>query len=124
MCQNRTRHVEEDSQMTYEGDRLKAVRADQKVTQQELADRSGIDREKIAKIETGVRRMSATDAAYLAQGLGIRADDLVARPREAIRWRLATPGQDEACNRVAEWFDDFIDDALFLERRAQRYELD
>lgn len=110
--------------MTYEGDRLKAVRAEQKVTQQDLADRSGIDREKIAKIETGARRMSATDAAYLAQGLGIRADDLIARPREPIRWRLAMPGQDVACNRVRDWFDDFIDDALFLERRAQRYGLD
>lgn len=107
--------------MTFEGDRLRAMRNEQKITQQELADRSGVDREKIAKIETGDRRMSATDAAYLSRGLGLRTDDLIARPRATIRWRSAAPGQDPATDAVAEWFERFVEDALFLERRAQRY---
>lgn len=110
--------------MTYEGERLRAVRTEQKLTQQELAELSGIDREKIAKIETGTRRMSATDAAYLAQGLAIRADDLVGRPRGPIRWRSAAPANEEVVDAVADWFHDFIDDALYLERRAHRYGID
>ncbi len=118
--------------MSFEGERLKALRSDQGLTQQALADRSGIDREKIAKIEIGTRRMSATDAAYLAQGLGVRADDLVARPRQVVHWRTsepasaATPGAaaSPSIARVGDWFEDFVDDALYLERRAQRYGLE
>lgn len=118
--------------MSFEGERLKALRGDQGLTQQALADRSGIDREKIAKIEIGTRRMSATDAAYLAQGLGVRADDLVARPRQVVHWRAIEPGSAPASvaaaspsiARVGAWFEDFVDDALYLERRAQRYGLE
>jgi len=111
--------------MSYEAERLKVIRAERNLTQQQLADRSGIDREKIAKIETGARRMSATDAAYLAQGLGVRADELIARPRADVRWRLepthqGDPEQTELTT-VARWFEDFVDDALYLERRARRY---
>jgi len=118
--------------MSFEGERLKALRSAQALTQQELADRSGIDREKIAKIEIGVRRMSATDAAYLAQGLGTRADDLVSRPRPVVRWRVAEaqpgaapgPAPTPSVARVGAWFNDFVDDALYLERRAKRYGLE
>jgi transcriptional regulator with XRE-family HTH domain len=118
--------------MSFEGERLKALRSDQGLTQQALADRSGIDREKIAKIEVGSRRMSATDAAYLAHGLGVRADDLVARPRQAVHWRTSEPAPGAVIGtatspsiaRVGEWFEDFVDDALYLERRAQRYGLE
>jgi transcriptional regulator with XRE-family HTH domain len=116
--------------MSFEGERLKALRNVQALTQQDLADRSGIDREKISKIETGVRRMSATDAAYLAQGLGTRADDLVSRPRPVVRWRRAevqpnaAPGPSPSVARVGAWFEDFVDDALYLERRAKRYGLE
>lgn len=118
--------------MSFEGDRLKALRGDQGLTQQALADRSGIDREKIAKIETGARRMSATDAAFLADGLGVRADDLVARPRQTVHWRTSEAAPDavldaaasSSISRVGAWFEDFVDDALYLERRAQRYGLE
>lgn len=36
--------------MSFEGERLKALRNQSYITQQELADRSGIEREKLAKI--------------------------------------------------------------------------
>jgi hypothetical protein len=38
------------------------------------------------------------------------------------RWRSSAPNE-EALEAVAMWFEDFIDDALYLERRAQRYGL-
>lgn len=117
--------------MSFEGERLKALRGDQRLTQQELADRSGINREKIAKIETGARRMSATDAAYLSDGLGVRVDELVARPRAAVAWRLGAspagadaPATAASVDRVGAWFEDFVEDALYLERRAKRYGLE
>lgn len=117
--------------MSFEGERLKALRGDRGLTQQELAARSGIAREKIAKIETGTRRMSATDAAYLSDGLGIRVDELVARQRPAVAWRLAPaqagPEENSASTSVEEvglWFEEFVEDALYLERRARRYGLE
>ena len=112
--------------MSFEGEQLKALRTKTQITQQELSDRSGVDREKIAKIETGTRRMSATDAAFLAQGLGVRADALVARPRPLVRWRMADSSGPAAASvrQVGEWFDDFVDDALYVERRVKRYGLE
>jgi transcriptional regulator with XRE-family HTH domain len=126
MCDNRTVELAHEARpVNYEAERLKVIRAGQNLTQQQLADRSGIDREKIAKIETGARRMSATDAAYLAQGLGVRADDLIGRPRADVRWRLEPAHRRDAeqaeLTTVARWFEDFVDDASYLERRARRY---
>jgi transcriptional regulator with XRE-family HTH domain len=109
-------------QMSYEGDRLRTLRGECGLTQEELAGRSGIDRDKIAKIETGARRMSATDAAYLAQGLGVRSDDLVMRPQAQVHWRVS--GSSPNSGRVSAWFEDFVDDALYVERRLKRYELE
>jgi transcriptional regulator with XRE-family HTH domain len=76
--------------MSFEGVQLKALRAKTKITQQELSERSGIDREKIAKIETGARRMSATDAAYLAHGLGIGDIGIERRQLDARRSSAAS----------------------------------
>lgn len=69
--------------------------------------------------------MSATDAAYLAHGLGIRADALIARPKPLVRWRMndAAPAAGSV-EQVGEWFADFVEDALYVERRIQRYGLE
>lgn len=39
--------------MSFEGEQLKALRAKTKITQQELSERSGIDRGKIARSRPG-----------------------------------------------------------------------
>lgn len=109
--------------MTYEGERLKSVRTEADMTQEKLSEVSGIARSKIAKIEVGDRRMSATDAAFLAEALGLRANDLIERPRETVRWRAAGRDGDASVDRVGSWFSEFVDDALYLERRAARYGL-
>lgn len=107
--------------MGREGERLRVLRDRHRLSQQALADLSGIEREKIAKIETGTRRMSATDAAYLAQALAVRTDDLVGRPEPRARFRLSEPDQEDQAQAVADWFEDFIKDAFFLERSAKRH---
>jgi transcriptional regulator with XRE-family HTH domain len=104
-----------------EGARLRETRKSQDLTQQELAFRSGINREKIAKIETGTRRMSATDAAYLSLALGVRTDDLVGRPGPRARFRLSDPAQETQAQVVAEWFEDYVKDVFFLDRSAKRH---
>lgn len=110
--------------MSFEGERLKTLRTQSNITQQELADRTGIERDQIAKIETGARRMSATDVAYLAQGLGVRADALVTRPKPTVRWRVGADGAATSMQTVGEWFADYVDDALYLENRVKRYGLE
>lgn len=113
--------------MSVEGDRLKARRESRGWTQEQLAERSGVTRDKVAKIETGVRRMTATDAAYLAQAMGMRAHDLVARPRHEVRFResgqLSTQAREEVAE-VGAWFAGFVQNALHLEDRAKRYGLE
>jgi transcriptional regulator with XRE-family HTH domain len=107
--------------MGVEGARLRELRKSQALTQQQLAFQSGIDREKIAKIETGVRRMSAADAAYLSQALHVSTDALVGRPASRAHFRLSDPAQEGQAQVVAEWFEDFVKDAFFLERSAKRH---
>ena len=63
--------------MSEEIERLKSLREERGWTQDQLSSRSGISRIKISRIETGDRRMTATDAAFLAEALGVRADDLI-----------------------------------------------
>jgi transcriptional regulator with XRE-family HTH domain len=104
-----------------EGVRLRDMRKSQGLTQQALADQSGIDREKIAKIEIGNRRMSATDAAYLSQALGVRMDDLVGRPQSHARFRLSDPAKESQAQAVADWLEDYVRDVFFLERSAKRH---
>jgi transcriptional regulator with XRE-family HTH domain len=122
-CAKIEQDTEGENGMSYEGERLKALRHEADMTQETLADLSGIDRTKIAKIEVGDRRMSASDAAFLAEALGRRANDLIERPRDAVRWRVEGQDDDPSVDRVGSWFSDFVDDALYLERRAARYGL-
>ena len=112
--------------MSLEGEQLKALRIERELTQEELAAQSGIDRGKIAKIETDKRRMTATDAAYLARGLGVRVNDLVGQPQPSMHFRKAASTDETQADveRVAAWFADFVEDALYLERRARRYGLE
>jgi transcriptional regulator with XRE-family HTH domain len=58
-------------------DRLAMVRDRAFMTQQELADASGVSRSSIAKLETYVRPASAAAARKLAAALGVAPRDLV-----------------------------------------------
>lgn len=109
--------------MGIEGERLRAARKG-RYTQEQLADLSGIRREKIARIESGTRRMSATDAAYLARALEMRADDLVRLPEPQVRYRLGADAAQAEVDQVVEWFEDFVQDTFYLERAMKRHGLE
>lgn len=76
----RRRSVDSDATI---GDRLRRIRRDQGMTQEELAERSGLSRELIAKIEQGRRQsVRLTTLGQLAQALDVPLSQLADnRPR-------------------------------------------
>jgi transcriptional regulator with XRE-family HTH domain len=52
-------------------ERLREVRAAAKMTQHELAERSGVHRQTIAQLETGVRQPTWETVQALARALGV-----------------------------------------------------
>ncbi len=55
--------------------RLAQLRREQGMTQEQLADKSGLDRVAIANIETGIRRPTVTTIYRLAKGMGVKVED-------------------------------------------------
>ncbi len=58
------------------GKRLADTRRSRKLSQEELASRSGMHAVAITYIETGKRKPGITSIYKLARGLGIRVEDL------------------------------------------------
>ena len=54
--------------------RLRALRDDAKMTQHELAERAGMHRQAIAKLETGVTRPTWDTVQALARALGVSCE--------------------------------------------------
>ena len=109
--------------MEHLGWRLQQLRTEGDLTQQELADLTGIERDKIAKIETGTRRMTGTEVLFVAEALGVAPRSLVGPPVHRGRFRGPVDVDSEDAASVSEWFDDFIEDVLFVERSVRRHGL-
>lgn len=56
---------------------IKAARKDRGMTQQELADASGVSRISIARYETGVKTPSIASTYKLAKALDVPFDELI-----------------------------------------------
>lgn len=56
--------------------RIAQIRRDKSITQEQLAAETGLDRVAIANIETGKRRPTVTTIHRLANGLGVKIEDL------------------------------------------------
>jgi transcriptional regulator with XRE-family HTH domain len=106
------------------GERLRALRDARRLTQQQLADRSGIEREKIAKIETGTRRMTGTEVIYLAESLDVQPHDLIGVERGRSYYRGSGNLNASEAQAMSIWFEEYIEDALFLDRTADRYDVE
>lgn len=61
------------------GQLVKAMRAEQGLTQEELADRAQLDRVFISMLERGKRRATLESAQALAQALGMTFAELASR---------------------------------------------
>jgi transcriptional regulator with XRE-family HTH domain len=63
--------------------RLRQLRADAKMTQQELAERAGSHRQTIAHLENGTRQPTWETVQALARALGVDCKAFEALPAEA-----------------------------------------
>jgi transcriptional regulator with XRE-family HTH domain len=88
-------------------------------TQQQLADASGIDRDKIGKIETGARKVNSTELVLISQAFQVPVQHLLrpATPVVMRRGNLSSPDAVAAEDR----FNRYVEDSLLtlgLERAA------
>jgi transcriptional regulator with XRE-family HTH domain len=93
------------------GERVRYERAKWGYTQQQLADLTGIDRDKIAKIERNMRDIQAAEIAPLASALRLDIDALLAAP-DHVRMRV-NPDR-PATQKAIEWFERCISNSLFV----------
>ena len=77
------------------GERIRHIRVVRGLSQARLAERIGVDRSALSRIETGERKVSALDLVRVAQALDVTVPDLVTLPDpDALAAR--TPLDDEA----------------------------
>ncbi len=98
--------------MARAGDRIRHERAKWGYTQQELADLTGIDRDKIAKIERNHRDVQADEIEPLASALRLDVAALLAAP-EAVKMRV-NPNRPATQNAI-EWFERCVDNSIFVQ---------
>ena len=102
-------------------DKIRQERDRREWTQQQLADATGIDRDKIGKIETGVRKVNSTELVLISQAFQTPVQDLLrpAAPVMMRRGNAATPAAEAAIAR----FNRYVEDSLLtrgLERAVER----
>jgi transcriptional regulator with XRE-family HTH domain len=100
--------------------RIKRERVMWGMTQEDLAEATGIDRDKIAKIETGQRQVAVEELPLLARAFELDASDLVAEPQPLVYHRLDL-GRPET-KRAINWFERCIDNSLFVRQIGHLYD--
>ena len=93
------------------GTRIRRRRTEWGFTQAELGAAVGIDRPKIAKIETGDRDVKIEEGIALARVLDITVEDLF-RTSAPVQYRL--DGITDDTRRADEWFDARIEYSLLV----------
>jgi len=72
--------------MTTLAERLRARRTEKRLSQRELADRTGVEQSQISRLERGERGASIDNLAALARELGTTVSDLVGDEHQATRY--------------------------------------
>jgi transcriptional regulator with XRE-family HTH domain len=89
------------------GTRIKEMRKQRGMTQQELADASGMPRYKIGKIETDDRGVDATEMAFIADALGVAPSAIVRSSGSGVLFRNGAP-RDPASIEAVRWFEEYV----------------
>ena len=76
------------------GSRVALARRTLELTQEALAEATGIERTALSRIESGTRNLSALELAALARATGLPADWFVAEPPSVVASRRASELQD------------------------------
>ena len=77
---------------------LKDVRKSKSISQEKLAEKTGLDRTFISLIETGKRNPTLTSICKLSQGLGIKVSELLKLYEEKLA-EIKTQKDDENANQ-------------------------
>ena len=101
--------------------RIRQERDRREWTQQQLADATGIDRDKIGKIETGARKVNSTELVLISQAFQTPVQDLLRASAPVVlrRGNVTTPAAEEAVSR----FNRYVEDSLLtlgLDRASHR----
>jgi transcriptional regulator with XRE-family HTH domain len=99
------------------GQRIRHERAKWGYTQQQLADLTGIDRDKIAKIERDHRAIQPGEVEPLASALRLDVAVLLTAP-ERTKMRL-NPDRPSS-QRAIDWFEKCVENSLFVARLGAR----
>ncbi len=93
------------------GDRVRHERAKWGYTQQQLAELTGIDRDKIAKIERNLRDIQADELGPLASALRLEVAGLLVAPEQLkMRVNAARP----ATQQAIDWFEKCVENSRFI----------
>ncbi|WNG50171.1 helix-turn-helix domain-containing protein [Archangium minus] len=83
------------------GARIRELRQEQGLTLEALAERSGVSRAMISKVERGTNNPTLVVAVRIAQGLGVGLSELMSRPRPK-QARVLLPPEQQPTFRDAE----------------------
>ena len=95
-------------------ERVKRERVMWGMTQEDLAEATGIARDKIAKIETGRRDVDSDELAIFARTFQLTADELIQEPKPVVYHRIDLARADT--QDATRWMEDCIDNSLFVRR--------
>lgn len=95
------------------GQRIRHERAKWGYTQQQLADLTGIDRDKIAKIERDHREVQPDEVEPLAAALRL---DLVALLAAPERTKMRLDPDRPSSQKAIEWFEKCVENSIFVAR--------
>jgi transcriptional regulator with XRE-family HTH domain len=91
-------------------ERIRQERERREWTQQHLADATGIDRDKIGKIEIGARKVNSTELVLISQAFQVAVQDLL-RPTGPVVLRRGQATGPEVEAAVAR-FNRYVEDSL------------
>lgn len=89
------------------------------MTQADLAEATGIERDKIAKIETGVRHVSTPELVQFARVFEVTLDELVHPEMRQIQFRVNL--DKPATQQAIAWFERCMDNSQFVRRLEGLY---
>lgn len=99
------------------GENIKRERVTWGMSQAELAERLGLPRDVVTKIEIGVRKPAIDELVGMAELFQVTVDELVQGPKQVVYDRIE-PGRPEV-EEARAWLNRCIENSLFVRRIAR-----
>jgi transcriptional regulator with XRE-family HTH domain len=99
--------------------RIKALREERKLSQETLSDMAGLERWKLASIESGRRRVTSLEVVLFAEALETDTDELLGVSRPARMYRTKTLDSPAVQQGLAR-FENYVETSLRL-RSLERF---